>query len=67
MPVRSSDVSTSWPRPVRSRSSSAARMPASVVMPVTWSPTPPRMPGGGWSGATAVAAKPLRAQNAPTS
>jgi hypothetical protein len=67
MPVRSSDVSSRRPRPVRSRSSRAVTMPATVVMAVTWSPIPPRKWSCGWSVGTASDAMPDRAQNPPTS
>ena len=41
-PILSSDVLTSWPSPVRSRTNSAAATPPAAAMPVMWSPIPPR-------------------------
>ena len=67
MPVRSNDVATSPPRPVRSRLRSAALIPATIVMPVTWSPRPLRMPGGSSPCGTSDWAIDERAQNTPTS
>ena len=67
MPVRSSDVDTRRPLPVRSRSYSAAMIPATVVMPVAWSPTALRTAMGIVPGGTWAAAIDERAQNAPMS
>ena len=67
MPVRSSDVDTSWPRPVRSRFSNAPRMPATSAMAVTLSPMPPGNVGGTPPGGVARWLTPLRAQNAAMS
>jgi hypothetical protein len=52
----------SWP--VEWRSCSAARMPATVVIAVTWSPKPGREGNGSWSVGIMARATPLRAQKA---
>ena len=67
MPVRSSDVDTSCPRPVRSRCTSAPRIPATSAMAVTLSPMPPGSVGGTPPGGVARWLTPLRAENAAMS
>src|SRR5436189_298022 len=41
MPIRSSEVDTSWPSPVRSREKSAAATAPAAAIPAMWSPIPP--------------------------
>ena len=67
IPARSRLVATRPPSPVRSRARSLATTPAAIVSPVTWSPIPLRNGGGSSPGGTIEWARPLRAQNAPTS
>ena len=67
MPIRSSDVDTSCPSPVRSRANSAAATAPAAAIPAMWSPIPPRWYGSGWPSGVSAAATPARDQNAPTS
>ena len=60
-------MATRRPSPVRSRSNSAPMIPATAVIPVTWSPIPLRTWSGISSFGTNAAAIDERAQNAPMS
>ena len=60
--VRSRDVETSCPSPVRPRSSSAARIATTVVMPVTVSPITPARVVGAPPGEVERSATPPRAE-----
>ena len=67
IPVRNSEVETSWPRPVRSRYQSAPMMPATSVIAVMLSPIAPGRNVGVWFGGVALSVTPLRAENAARS
>src|SRR5947208_12060126 len=67
MPMRSNDVDTSCPSPVRSRANSAAATAPAAAMPAMWSPIPPRWYGRSVPSGASAAAIPARDQNAPTS
>src|SRR5258706_14665575 len=67
IPMRSSDVETSCPRPLRLRAKSAAATPPAPVMPAVWSPIAPRWYGGAAFGAGNAAAGTPRAHQEPTS
>ena len=66
-PLRTSDVDTSRPLPVRARSNSAAPTAATSEIAAVWSPMPGRSTGGSTPGPTSAAATPARDQNAPMS
>ena len=66
-PWRNSDVVTTWPSPVRARSTRAALIIAAPVMAAEWSPMPPRWKGSGPPGVRRDSAMPARAQKAATS
>jgi hypothetical protein len=61
-PWRSSDVVTSWPLPVIERPTSAPQIMPAAVMPIGWSPMPPRWNGGLPPGGVSRLASPDRAQ-----
>jgi hypothetical protein len=63
MPVRSNEVSTNRPRPVCSRSCSAARIPATDVIAAKVSPRPCINGAGGWPWVVISWAMPVRPKN----